>query len=95
MTADRVAQLVEVHRGAAFPSRWRADEVAGVDMVLLDADVAGHVTTWLAGGRLDGGSREVLRRCLRDADRALAELTDAAEITYARRLRDLAAGVLG
>ena len=45
-------QLWDEHCRAPFPDRLRGMEIAGVDMVLLDADIAGCVTTWLGGASL-------------------------------------------
>jgi hypothetical protein len=51
-----VSQLWEHHLRDPFPARLRGEELAGVDMVMLDADVAGCVDTWLHGsGPLDRG----------------------------------------
>ena len=87
-TIDR---LYDEHQRAAFPDRWRDEDVAGVDLVLLDAHVAGCVVRRQAGGGLLGaGHREVLRQCLGDLDRVVPRLTDGHERRYAERLRDLA-----
>jgi hypothetical protein len=44
MTA--VARLREAHGDAAFPDRLRSADIAGVEMVMLDADVAACVGIW-------------------------------------------------
>ena len=60
-------------------------------MVLLDADVAGCVQTWLSNERqLDDQRRGVLKSCLADLDRVLPLLKDADEHEYYDRLRRLA-----
>ncbi|MEH0841443.1 hypothetical protein V6U81_03485 [Micromonospora sp. CPCC 205711] len=53
MTEDRitaVAELWEAHQQSPFPGRLRGMDVAGVEMVMLDADVAGGVMSWLHNG---------------------------------------------
>jgi hypothetical protein len=90
-----VAQLWEEHRRATFPARLRGEEIAGVDMVMVDADVAGCVDTWLSGsGPLDAGRLSVLRDLVRDLDGVVALLEDEHERQYYERLRDLARLVL-
>ena len=89
-----VARWYEEYRDAEFPGRFRGEELAGVDLVTLDADIAGCVETWQAGGgRLGGAGRAVLRERLRDLDRVLPLLTDeqAAVLRTAARTRRLVA----
>ena len=86
-----VARWYEEHGDAGFPGRFRGEELAGVDLVLLDADIAGCVVTWQAGGgRLGGAGRAMVRERLRDLDRVLPLLTDEQARHYFRRLRELA-----
>ncbi|WP_444960014.1 hypothetical protein [Nocardiopsis sp. M1B1] len=80
---------------AEFPAGLRGGEQAGVHMILLDADVAGCVTTWQSNrGVLDEERRRSLLRCVADLDKVLPLLTDAQETRYYGRLRDLAVTVL-
>ncbi len=86
-----VEQLYEEHLRADFPDRWCDELLAGVDLVLLDADLSGVVDTWLHNGeRVDGIQRTVAGACLHDLDRVLPQLTDGHERQYGERLRDLA-----
>lgn len=84
-----VAALWNLHLQAAFPARLRNACIAGVEMVMLDADVAGCVTAWLgAGGVLDDRRRDVLRA----SRQQLAEVNSAVtgnEATYFTRLMDV------
>jgi hypothetical protein len=84
-----VAQLWTAHSQAAFPGRlWGAD-VAGVEMVLLDADVAGCVSTWLHDrGILDGQQWDHLAICEQRLIRILPEL-EGFEAEYYQRLLDM------
>jgi len=94
---DEVRQLWNEHLNAPFPRRLGGVEIAGVEMVLLDADIAGCVQTWLSnrGGRLDEQRKEILRSCLNEADRVLPLLQDGGEREYYERLRRLARLALG
>jgi hypothetical protein len=86
-----VAQLSEAHLHAPFPARLRGAEIASVDMILLDADTAGCVKTWLDNnGRLDTRRREVITSCLDRLDRVLPHLADQDDAAYYNRLRGLA-----
>lgn len=92
----RVARLLQAHEAARFPSRLRGEEVHGVDVVTLDADVVGCTSTWLASGeRLDAEGLAVLRRSRDDAARVLPHLDRPAEAACVTRLRALAVAVLG
>ena len=58
---DSVQRLWDEHRATPFPARLRGAEVAGVDMVMLDADIAGRVASWLGNdGRIDEERKAVL-----------------------------------
>jgi len=65
-------RLWDQHQQAEFPYRLREQEVAGVDMVMLDADVAGCIATWVSVGQLDQLRGEALEQCLTDLDRVLS-----------------------
>ena len=89
------ARLWSHHRAAPFPDRFRAEEVAGVDLVVVDADIAGCVYTWLhSSGPLDRARLTVLREHLRDLASTLPLLDGPLEREYVGRLRELAALVL-
>ncbi|MGZ0199955.1 hypothetical protein ACNFR7_07090 [Streptomyces sp. RM1] len=87
-----VSRLWEEHRRAVFPADVRGAEPAGIDLVLLDATVAGCVSGWLdGGGSLDAGRGRILRDAVMDLDRVLPEITGADGSRYFRHLRRLAA----
>jgi hypothetical protein len=91
MSLDEAAQLWAEHQEADFPDRLRGEEIAGVDMVMLDADVAGCVQTWVGSKRrLGEPHRSYLTRCLDDLNRVLRLLDDPSERMYYERLRALA-----
>lgn len=92
---SEIQRLWDDHTGASYPDDYRGEEVAGVDLVLLDADIAGCVGTFLTNrGQLDEPRLAILGLCLRDAARVQQELVGYAQ-SYFARLERLAALVLG
>ncbi|MGW0858539.1 hypothetical protein [Streptomyces sp. NPDC002690] len=65
--AGALTGLWEEHLRAPFPDGFRGVDLAGVDLVLLDADVAGLVGRELKGG-LDGTGIASLWGCIADLD---------------------------
>ncbi|MER0482182.1 hypothetical protein ABR737_28245 [Streptomyces sp. Edi2] len=81
------------HLRAPFPAGLRGaeSEPGGTDLVLLDADTAGCVLTWLNnGGTLDPERTRTLRSRIDDLDRVIPEITEPAGMQYYQRLRRLA-----
>ena len=97
MPGDRVtavADLWKAHQEAAFPRRLIVEEVAGVEMVMLDADVAGSIMSWLGnGGDIDDRRWDVLAVCEQNLIRVIPELADY-EASYFQRLLEMAVLVL-
>ncbi|MBW6433472.1 hypothetical protein KZ829_06910 [Actinoplanes hulinensis] len=97
MPGDRVAAVIELwktHREAAFPSRLRGEDVVGVEMVMLDSDVAGCIMIWLNNdGDIDDRRWNILAACEQDLNRVIPELADY-EASYYQRLLDMAVLVL-
>jgi len=92
---DEIRHLWKQHLDRPFPPRMRGEEIDGVDMVLVDADIAGCVQTWLgSSSSLDAGRIEVLRKCKGDLERVLPHLLDPHEADYYAALHDLAVAVL-
>lgn len=87
---DQLSLLWEAHRSAPFPAGFRGADVAGQDLVLLDADVAGLVRRELDGG-LDGKGVAILRACIAGLDKVLPLIGDAHCTSYYGRLRTMAA----
>lgn len=93
---EAVARLWDAHLRAEFPAQLRGAELAGADMVLLDADVAGCVSTWLqTRGHLDDWRTGLLMQCVNDLDRVLPLLAGAGAFAYYERLRVMAVAALG
>ncbi|MEU5099341.1 hypothetical protein [Streptomyces sp. NPDC020996] len=60
---ERLAPLWEEHLRAPFPAGSRGVDFDGIDLILLDADVAGLVQRELEDG-LDGAGVAVLWTCI-------------------------------
>lgn len=85
-----VSHVWREHQQAPFPAGLRGAERADIDLVLLDADIAGCVSTWLSrGGSLDDWRRGVLHRRITDLDRILPVLGATDNAPYWRRLHRL------
>ncbi|MFI1601323.1 hypothetical protein ACH4YN_04020 [Streptomyces griseofuscus] len=87
-----LTDLWRAHMAAPFPVGLRGAERAGIDMVLLDASIAGCVSSWLnRAGSPDTRRLEIAERCVLELDQVLPLLTGTEEIEYFRRLRRMAA----
>jgi hypothetical protein len=96
-TRAEVERLWALHLRAPFPTEphLRDDTVAGMDLALLDADVAGCVSTWIGtNGSLDSGRKDVLTASICELDRAFPLIPDGPSREYFERLRTLAETVL-
>ncbi|GAB3141432.1 hypothetical protein GCM10027290_14150 [Micromonospora sonneratiae] len=89
---EAVVRLWEAHLQADFPEHLRGVDLLGIDMVMLDADLAGCVSTWLGNrGSLDGRRQRTLTtRRIADLDRVLPILVGHQERAYYGRLRAIA-----
>ncbi|MFD7904052.1 hypothetical protein ACFV4G_17605 [Kitasatospora sp. NPDC059747] len=91
---QRLDRLWEAHLETPFPESFRGVDVDGVDLVLLDANVAGLVLRELNGG-LDGDGAAVLWACIADLDAIVPRLNEEYCAAYYRRLRTVAALAAG
>ncbi|MFJ8747167.1 hypothetical protein ACIRL2_48485 [Embleya sp. NPDC127516] len=64
-------------------------DIAGVELILLDADVAGLVSRELSGG-LDGDGIAVLWACIADLDKIVPLLNEEYCASYFSKLRTIA-----
>ncbi|GGV70696.1 hypothetical protein GCM10010277_81860 [Streptomyces longisporoflavus] len=86
-----VSRLWKEHLQADFPAGLRGVELAGSDVVMLDADIAGCVSTWhSSNGSLDARRHKILCQCITALDNVLPLLADPDELRYCRRLHQLA-----
>ncbi|MEU2100395.1 hypothetical protein ABZ741_41180 [Streptomyces globisporus] len=86
---DRLARLWEEHRRALYPDSFRGIDVEGVELILLDADVAGLVQRELDGG-LDDSGIAILWGCIAGLDRVVALINSEYCASYFARLRTMA-----
>ncbi|WP_329538055.1 hypothetical protein OG568_58330 (plasmid) [Streptomyces sp. NBC_01450] len=76
---------------APFPAGLRGADRADIDMVMLDADIAGCVSSWLnSGGSLDAARHRGLRNRIAHLDQILPLLNEADDPPYWQRLHRLA-----
>ncbi|MEU6799620.1 hypothetical protein [Streptomyces neyagawaensis] len=87
---ERLARLWAEHLRAPFPAGWRGADVAGVDLVLVDSDVAGLVRTELDDGGLDGGDIAALWARAADLDKIVPLIYEEYCAAYFARLRAMA-----
>jgi hypothetical protein len=88
---DRLRQLWQEHERAPFPEGLAGEEINGVDLVLIDADIAGAIASSVDAPRnLDPTSREALVLCRADLERVLPHLSNTPEGLYFARLAAMA-----
>ncbi|WP_374777564.1 hypothetical protein OG756_37080 [Streptomyces sp. NBC_01310] len=86
---DRLARLSEEHHRAPYPASFRGVGIDGVELILLDADVAGHVDCELNGG-LDDHGIAVLWACIAGLDKAVPLINEEYCAACFARLRTMA-----
>ncbi|MER5895795.1 hypothetical protein [Streptomyces sp. NPDC001876] len=76
---------------APFPAGLAGAERAGIDLVLLDADIAGCVSTWRSNdGSLDAERRKILHNRITDLEQVLPLLSATDNPPYWQLLHRLA-----
>lgn len=91
-----VAALYEAHRALPFPPGLAGADRAGFDLVLVDADIAGCVDTWLVnGGTLDEWRYRILHWRGSQLEQILPALRPGDSPTYWARLFRMAELVAG
>jgi len=88
-----IEELWQEHIGEQFPSNYVGKEIEGIDLVLLDADIAGCVETYIKRQQLDFKDIAILGLCYRDCAVAVKGLNGVA-LDYFLRLEKLAMLVL-
>ncbi|MFB7618355.1 hypothetical protein [Kitasatospora sp. NPDC056181] len=86
---DRLTLLWEEHRRAPYPDGFRGIDIEGVELILVDADVAGLVRRELDGG-LDDGGIAVLWACIADLDKVVPLIESEYCASYFAKLRAMA-----
>ncbi|MFD7321553.1 hypothetical protein ACFV9D_10795 [Streptomyces sp. NPDC059875] len=86
-----VAHSWQEHMRAPFPAGLRGADRAGVDLVLLDAAIAGCVSTWQNNdGFLDAERQRILHNRIADLEQILPLLSATEDPPYWQRLHQLA-----
>lgn len=86
-------ELWQEHKNIRFPSEHGGEEIEGIDLALLDGDIAGCVETFIKRRKLDLQRTAVLGLCYRDCSVAVRGLDGSAK-DYFLRLERLAMLVL-
>ena len=84
--AESVRDLLDAHNAAPYPPELSGgDEVAGVALVMLDADIAGLAAAYVGtGGALRADQWFTLRESLADARAVMPHLTGDAWVYFGR-----------
>jgi hypothetical protein len=89
-----ILELWGQHSSAAFPEGYGGREINGINLPLLDAEIAGCIHIFVHNhGELDPARLKTLRKSLIDLN-SIVLLLDSAELIYFDRLRNLANLVL-
>jgi hypothetical protein len=88
-----ISELWQEHLTAPFPKGFRGKDVSGIDFVLLDANIAGCVSTFLERGALNLYQLSILGLSYRDASHVVPILNEEGA-EYFWRLERLAELVL-
>lgn len=83
--------LWQEHMRAPFPAGLRGADRADIDLVRLDADIAGCVSTWQSNdGSLDAERQRILHNRIADLEQILPMLSATEDPDYWQRLHRLA-----
>ncbi|MEV7523079.1 hypothetical protein [Streptomyces sp. NPDC091371] len=86
---DPLVRLWDEHLRALFPASFRGVDVEGVELILVDADIAGLVQRELKGG-LDSHHIAVLWACIAGLDKAVPLINEEYCASYFAGLRTMA-----
>ena len=90
-----IETLWKEHCAAKFPDSCKGEELEGIDLVLLDADIAGCVSAFIGdNGSLDAPRRQLLRELGAHAERVSTTLDPIAGREYFERLYRLSQMIL-
>ena len=88
-----ISELWQEHLATPFPKRLRGKDIDGIDFVVLDADIAGCVSSLLDHGKLNLYQTAVLGLSYQQASHVVSVLSNK-EAAYYARLERLAELVL-
>ena len=85
---NEIARLWSQHESAEFPAECRGEELGGIDLVMLDADAAGCICSFLGcRGKLDRTRHEILRTCRSELETVVSQLVGRPQQYYSRLLK--------
>ena len=93
LTEPSIVDLWEEHLTTPFPKGFRGKDLNGIDFVMLDANIAGCVQTFVERGKLNMFQAAMLGLSYRDASFVVPTLNDEGA-AYFWRLERLAELVL-
>lgn len=86
---DEIVKLFNEHLTTSYPDR-RGDEILGIDLVLIDSDTAGLISTYIGSrGQLSSDNIRILNHCYSDLKTIVKELSGA-DRQYFARLQNIA-----
>ena len=88
-----IRELWTEHMNAPFPKGFRAKDVSGIDFVMLDADVAGCIDTFIERGNLNLYQTAILGLSYRNLSYVIPIINDEGR-EYFWRLERLAELIL-
>jgi len=87
---SEILELWQQHSSAVFPKGYGGKKINGIDLPLLDAEIAGCIHMYMHNRvELDSRRVKILRERLVDLN-AIVLLLDSEELIYFNRLRNLA-----
>ncbi len=87
--SPEILELWEQHSSATFPKGYGVKELNGIDLSLLEAEIAGCILIYVNHGTLEYRHLETLSNRLIDLN-TLVLLMNREELIYFNRLRKLA-----
>jgi hypothetical protein len=92
--ASEILKLWQQYSSAAFPKAYSGKVINGIDLPLLDAEIASCIHMYMyKGTEIDSRRAKILRERLIDLN-AVVLFLDGEELQYFNRLRELANLVL-
>lgn len=85
----KILDLWQQYSSTAFPKGYGGKVINGIDLPLLDAEIAGCIRMYVTGMKLDSQRIKILHERLIDLN-AITLLLGSEELTYFNRLSQLA-----
>lgn len=82
---QKILELWNIHQESKFPRGYGGKSINGIDLILLDSDIAGCVLTFIQNdGKLDVWRTAILGLCYRDSNIVIQHLSGEAKEYYSR-----------